>query len=234
LVGDDPASHVYVRNKAKACNEVGVHSITKNLSKDITEEELLSEIERLNNDPQYHGILVQLPLPPQIDPQKIIESISPEKDVDCFHPFNVGRLMIGMPVFLPATPAGILELLKRYQISPSGKHLVIIGRSNIVGKPLANLCVQKTAQSNAIVTVVHSAAKDVAHFTKQADILVAAMGKPGFVRAGMVKDGAVVIDVGTNRVEAPETKKGYRLVGDVAFDEVAEVASFITPVPGGV
>ena len=233
LVGEDPASEVYVRNKGRACEKAGIHSITQKMPKETTQETLLAEIDRLNNDDNYHGILVQLPLPQHIDPQKIIEAIDPAKDVDCFHPFNVGRLAIGMSVFEPCTPAGIVELLKRYHIDPSGKHVVILGRSNIVGKPMANLLVQKAQGANAVVTVVHSAAKDVAEFTRQADILVAAIGRPEFVKGDMIKDGVVVIDVGINRVDA-DTPKGYRLVGDVSYDEVAEKASFMTPVPGGV
>ncbi len=233
LVGEDPASRVYVRNKAKACEKAGIYSITRTYPADISQQDLVSEIDYYNKNADWHGILVQLPLPRHIDPEKIIEAIRPEKDVDCFHPFNVGRLMLGMPVFQPATPAGIVELLKRYQISTVGKHVVVLGRSNIVGKPLANLLVQKNPDANAVVTVVHSAAKDVTAFTRQADILVAAIGQAEFVRANMVKEGAVVIDVGINRVDA-DTPKGYRLAGDVAFEEVAEVADYITPVPGGV
>ncbi len=233
LVGEDPASRVYVRNKARACEQVGIHSLTRHLPEDIPQAHLLEEIHRLNEDPRFHGILVQLPLPSHIDAQAVIEAIDPRKDVDCFHPYNVGRLMIGMPLFQPATPAGILELLRRYDISCAGKHAVILGRSNIVGKPLANLLVQKHPSANAVVTVVHSAAGDVARFTREADILVAAIGRAEFVTAEMVKPGAVVIDVGINRVDAP-TEKGYRLVGDVAFEQVAAVASAITPVPGGV
>jgi len=233
LVGEDPASQVYVRSKGKACQQVGINSITLEFPATMTQGDLLSEIERLNNDANYHGILVQLPLPPHIDSQKIIESITPEKDVDCFHPFNVGRLVIGMSIFEPATPAGIVELLKRYKIPTSGKHVVIVGRSNIVGKPLANLLVQKNANANALVTVVHSAAGDLSRFTREADILVAAIGRAEFIKGNMVKKDAVVVDVGVNRVDTP-TPKGYRLAGDVAFDEVAEVAGYITPVPGGV
>ncbi|MCB0269276.1 MAG: bifunctional methylenetetrahydrofolate dehydrogenase/methenyltetrahydrofolate cyclohydrolase FolD [Calditrichaeota bacterium] len=234
LVGNNPASEVYVRSKGKAAEKAGIRSITERYADDISEEKLLSVIDRLNNDPEWNGILVQLPLPGHIDEQKVIEAIRPEKDVDCFHPFNVGRLVIGMSVFDPCTPAGIVELLHRYQIDPAGQHVVILGRSNIVGKPLANLLVQKAKGANAIVTVAHSRAKDIAALTREADILVAAIGVPEFVKKNMVKPGAVVIDVGINRVDAPETEKGYKLVGDVAFDEVSEIASFITPVPGGV
>lgn len=233
LVGDDPASHVYVRQKNKACEKAGIYSVTQHLPISISEEELLAKVNQFNRDKKFHGLLVQLPLPAHIDSQKIIEAVAPLKDVDCFHPFNVGRLTIGKPQFEPATPAGIVELLARSDISTAGKHVVIVGRSNIVGKPLANLLMQKNPRANAIVTVVHSAAKDVGYFTRQADILVAAIGKPEFVRGDMVKENAVVIDVGVNRVDAP-TEKGYRLAGDVAFEEAAEVASHITPVPGGV
>ena len=234
LVGNNPASEVYVRSKGKAAEKAGIRAITERYADDISEEKLLSVIDRLNNDPEWNGILVQLPLPGHIDEQKVIEAIRPDKDVDCFHPFNVGRLVIGMSVFDPCTPAGIVELLHRYQIDPAGQHVVILGRSNIVGKPLANLLVQKAKGANAIVTVAHSRAKDIAALTREADILVAAIGVPEFVKKNMVKPGAVVIDVGINRVDAPETEKGYKLVGDVAFDEVSEIASFITPVPGGV
>lgn len=233
LVGDDPASQVYVRSKGKACEEAGIHSITETLPASISESQLLERIAQLNRDETFHGILVQLPLPKHINTETIIESITPEKDVDCFHPFNVGRLAMGMPIFEPATPAGIMELLKRQNISPVGKHAVIVGRSNIVGKPLANLLMQKHPHANAVVTVAHSAAGDISRFTRQADILVAAIGQPELIRGDMVKEGAVVIDVGVNRVEAPNPK-GYRLVGDVAFEEAAEVAGYITPVPGGV
>lgn len=233
LVGDDPASHVYVRQKGKACEKAGIHSITKLLPKTVSQQELLDYVKQYNDDPEFNGLLVQLPLPNHIDSQKIIDSVAVEKDVDCFHPYNVGRLTIGKPVFKPATPAGIVELLKRSDISASGKHVVIIGRSNIVGKPLANLLVQKNSDANAVVTVVHSAAEDIGHFTRQADILIAAIGKPEFVRGDMIKKDAVVIDVGVNRVDA-DNEKGYRLAGDVAFEEVSEIASYITPVPGGV
>ncbi|MCK6622749.1 MAG: bifunctional methylenetetrahydrofolate dehydrogenase/methenyltetrahydrofolate cyclohydrolase FolD [Calditrichaceae bacterium] len=233
LVGDDPASQVYVRSKGKACEEAGIHSITETLPASVSESQLLERIAQLNRDETFHGILVQLPLPKHINTETIIESITPEKDVDCFHPFNVGRLAMGAPIFEPATPAGIMELLKRQNISPVGKHAVIVGRSNIVGKPLANLLMQKHPHANAVVTVAHSAVGDISRFTRQADILVAAIGQPELIRGDMVKEGAVVIDVGVNRVEAPNPK-GYRLVGDVAFEEAAEKAGYITPVPGGV
>lgn len=233
LVGNNPASQVYVRMKTRACKEAGIHSVTERLPEDISESELLARVNEYNRDMQYHGLLVQLPLPPHINSLNILEAIAPRKDVDCFHPFNVGRLMIGQPVFEPATPAGVLELLRRSGIDPAGKHAVVLGRSNIVGKPLAMMLAQKRAGANALVTVVHTAAADPAIFTRQADILIAAMGRPEMVRADMVKEGAVVIDVGVNQVPA-NNERGYRLVGDVAFDEVAAKASAITPVPGGV
>ncbi len=234
LVGNDPASEVYVRNKGRACEKAGIHSVTRKLPETTSEAELLAEIDALNNDNNFHGILVQLPLPPHIDAQKVIEAVSPEKDVDCFHPFNVGKLVIGMPLFAPCTPAGIVELLARYNIDPSGKHVVVLGRSNIVGKPMANLLVQKAKGANAIVTVAHSAAQDLKALTLQADILVAAIGRPEFVTADMVKEDAVIIDVGINRVDDPSRERGYRLTGDVDFESIAEKASYITPVPGGV
>ncbi len=234
LVGDDPASQVYVNSKKKACDYVGIYSEVIKLDASTTESELLDLIDNLNVDEKFDGILVQLPLPSQIDEQKVIEKIAPNKDVDGFHPVNVGKLVIGEDTFIPCTPYGIIELLQRYQIETKGKHVVVVGRSNIVGKPIANLMMQKKEWSNSIVTVVHSAAKEISYYTKQADILIAAIGKPEFIKANMVKDSVVVIDVGINRIDAPEKKKGYRLVGDVAFEEVSEKASFITPVPGGV
>ncbi len=233
LVGDDPASRVYVRMKTRACEEVGIHTITDHLPADISQGELLKRIASYNENPDYHGLLIQLPLPAHIDTFTVLEAVDPAKDVDCFHPFNVGRLMIGQPIFLPATPAGIMELLKRSAIDPAGKHVVVLGRSNIVGKPIAMMLAQKKTGANAIVTLVHSAARDISYFTRQADILIAAVGKPELVRGDMVKDGVVVIDVGVNRVDA-DNEKGYRLVGDVAFQEVEPRASAITPVPGGV
>jgi methylenetetrahydrofolate dehydrogenase (NADP+)/methenyltetrahydrofolate cyclohydrolase len=233
LVGNNPASEVYVSMKGKACEKAGIHSITDRLSSQISETQLLEKIDYYNNHPEFHGLLVQLPLPSHIDEQKIIEAVAPHKDVDCFHPYNVGRLMIGQPIFEPATPAGIIELLKRSQVNPAGKHVVIVGRSNIVGKPLSMMLVQKNQHANAIVTVVHTAAQDMSEYTKKADILIAATGKPAMVKANMVKEGVVVIDVGVNRISA-DNEKGYRLVGDVAFDEVSQKAAAITPVPGGV
>ncbi|HQU72298.1 MAG TPA: bifunctional methylenetetrahydrofolate dehydrogenase/methenyltetrahydrofolate cyclohydrolase FolD [Calditrichia bacterium] len=233
LVGDDPASHVYVRNKGLACEKAGIRSEIIRHPADISEAALLAEVERINRDPDFHGLLVQLPLPGHIDEQKVIEAVNPLKDVDCFHPYNVGRLMIGMQVFEPATPAGMVQLLKHYEIPTKGRHLVMVGRSNIVGKPMANLMLQKAPYGNAIVTVAHSAAPDLAAITRQADILVAAIGRPHFIGPDMVKEGAVVLDVGTNRIDA-DNAKGYRLVGDVDFEAVLPKVSHITPVPGGV
>jgi methylenetetrahydrofolate dehydrogenase (NADP+)/methenyltetrahydrofolate cyclohydrolase len=233
LVGEDPASAVYVRNKGRACEKAGILSETIKLNEDTSETDLLSLIEKLNIHPQYHGILVQLPLPDHIDESKVIELINPLKDVDCFHPANVGKLVSGQPYVLPCTPAGILKLLQVSDISTEGKHVVIIGRSNIVGKPLANLLVQKSPQANSTVTVVHSRTKDIAHFTRQADILIAAIGKANFVTEDMVKENVVIVDVGINRVSA-DNEKGYILAGDVDFNSVLEKVSRITPVPGGV
>lgn len=234
LVGEDPASSVYVRSKNKACAKIGMHSKIEQLPAETSEEELLSLVQKYNSDPDYHGILVQLPLPKQIDEDKVIESISPSKDVDGFHPINVGNLVIGKDTFYPCTPHGIVELLKRYNIETKGKHVVVVGRSNIVGKPIANMMFQKKDGANSIVTVCHSAASDLKQFTTQADIIVAAIGRAKFITAEMVKDDVVVIDVGINRVDDPSTEKGYRLVGDVDFDAVKEKASYITPVPKGV
>lgn len=234
LVGDNPASQSYVNSKSKACIEIGMHSIVERLSKDLSEKNLLDLVNKYNNDDDIHGILVQLPLPKQISEQKIIEAINPKKDVDGFHPVNVGNLVIGNPTFFPCTPYGVLELLSRYKIPTEGKHVVVVGRSNIVGKPVANMLVQKKSGANAVVTICHSAAKDLSQFTKSADILIAAIGRANFIKADMVKESAVVIDVGINRVEDASSKKGYKLVGDVDFLEVEKRASYITPVPGGV
>ena len=234
LVGDNPASKIYVKSKGKACNEIGMRTKTEEMPSDISEKELLNIVESYNNNPDYHGILVQLPLPEHINEDNIIEAISPEKDVDGFHPLSVGKLVTGKDTFRPCTPAGIQELLIRYKIDTKGKHIVVLGRSNIVGKPIANIMLQKKEHANSIVTICHSAAPDVSYYTKQADILIAAIGVPEFVKADMVKEGVVVIDVGINRVEDSSKPKGYRLTGDVAFEEVAEKASYITPVPGGV
>lgn len=235
LVGDNPASQVYVGSKVKKCQELGIHSEKIVLPKETTEEELLKVINALNNDPAIHGILVQSPPPPHIDEAKIVEAISPRKDVDCFHPENVGRMFLGdNSGFLPCTPWGVMVLLERSGISPAGKHAVVIGRSNIVGKPMMALLTAKGSHADATLTVCHSRTKNIEHYTRQADIIVAAIGKPEFLKADMVKDGAVVIDVGINRVKDDKAKNGYKLVGDVAFDEVAQKASYITPVPGGV
>ncbi|GAB6281695.1 MAG: bifunctional methylenetetrahydrofolate dehydrogenase/methenyltetrahydrofolate cyclohydrolase FolD [Ignavibacterium sp.] len=234
LIGDDPASSVYVNNKAKACAEVGIISKVEKLSSSISENELINIVKHYNDDSQFHGILVQLPLPKQIDEKKIIETISPLKDVDGFHPINVGKLVIGEDTFFPCTPAGIQELMKRYKIETKGKHLVVVGRSNIVGKPIANIMLQKKEYANAIVTVCHSAANDLSQYTLSADILVAAIGKPNFIKRNMVKDGVVVIDVGINRIPDNTKKSGHRIVGDVEFETVSPKASYITPVPGGI
>lgn len=234
LVGDNPASKSYVNSKIKACAKIGMLSKIEELDSTTSEKALLELIDKYNNDPEYHGILVQLPLPDHIDENKVIEEISPQKDVDGFHPINVGNLVIGKETFYPCTPYGIVELLKRYNIDTKGKHVVVVGRSNIVGKPIANMMLQKKEGANSVVTICHSAAKDLKQFTLQADILIAAIGRANFVTADMVKDGVVVIDVGINRIEDSSTEKGYRLVGDVKFDEVKEKASYITPVPKGV
>jgi len=234
LVGDNPASESYVKGKAKACKEIGIVAVTERHPSDMREGSLLELIESYNNDKKFHGILVQLPLPKHIDEAKVIEAVSPQKDVDGFHPISVGNLVIGKPAFRSCTPAGIQELLIRYNIQTKGKHVVVLGRSNIVGKPIANIMLQKKEFANSIVTVCHSAAPDVSYYTKQADILIAAMGSPKFVKGNMVKDGVVVIDVGINRIEDNTASKGYILVGDVDFDEVSKKSSYITPVPGGV
>ncbi|MCQ2069859.1 MAG: bifunctional 5,10-methylene-tetrahydrofolate dehydrogenase/5,10-methylene-tetrahydrofolate cyclohydrolase [archaeon] len=233
LVGDDPASQVYVNMKDRKCNELGLRSFSVRLPESTTQEELLKRINDLNADPTVNGILVQLPLPKHIDDHAVIDAISPLKDVDCFHPFNLGKMLIGESVFLPATPAGIQQLIYRSGIETVGKHVVIVGRSNIVGKPLASIMMQKGDGLDATVTVVNSRTEDIKSITLMADILIVSVGKPGTVTADMVKPGAVVIDVGTNRVADPTSEKGSRLVGDVDFDNVKEVASAITPVPGG-
>ncbi len=234
LVGDNPASQVYVNMKVKACGNVGILSEVFRYPKDLPESELLEKIDELNRKDTIHGILVQFPTPEQISEEKVILSIDPKKDVDGFHPFNVGMMLAGKPTFMPCTPLGIQELLVRSGNDPSGKHVVILGRGSLVGRPLAPMLYQKAGGANATVTVCHTRTRDLASITRQADILVAAMGKTRFVTADMVKPGVVVIDVGTNRVEDPSTKSGYRLVGDVDFDSVSQVAKAITPVPGGV
>ncbi|MBQ7395460.1 MAG: bifunctional methylenetetrahydrofolate dehydrogenase/methenyltetrahydrofolate cyclohydrolase FolD [Lentisphaeria bacterium] len=234
LVGNDPASQVYVRNKVRTCEELGFESRKITMSEDVTTADVIREIEKLNNDPAIHGILVQSPPPPQIDEAALIDAISPDKDADCFNERNVGRVLIGhRDGVKPCTPWGVMELLKRSGISLSGKHAVVIGRSNIVGKPLAAMLMQKSRDANATVTVVHSGTKNLAEIVRQADVVIAAIGKANFVTADMVKEGAVVIDVGINRVFNPETGKS-KLTGDVDFESVKEVASAITPVPGGV
>jgi methylenetetrahydrofolate dehydrogenase (NADP+) / methenyltetrahydrofolate cyclohydrolase len=235
LVGDDPASRAYVGMKNRAAKEVGIHSRQIDLPADISEDELLGWVEGLNADPEIHGILVQLPLPAHIDEPRVLEAILPAKDVDGFHPVNVGRLSVGDPdVLAPCTPRGIVELLLRSGHDPSGKHVVVVGRSNIVGKPMASLLLRKGKGGDATVTVAHSRTRDLGAMTRQADILIVAVGRPGTVTADMVAPGAVVIDVGVNRVDDAGTERGYRLVGDVDFAAVREVAGAITPVPGGV
>jgi len=234
LVGDDPPSKIYVNSKAKSCEEVGMKSKVEILPATTTETELIQLIKKYNQDDDYNGILVQLPLPKHLNESRIINEIIPSKDVDGIHPNSVGNLVIGNDTFIPCTPAGIQEMIRRYKIETKGKHLVVVGRSNIVGKPIANLMFQKKEFANSIVTICHSAAPDISAFTKQADILVVAIGVPNFIKGDMIKDGAVVIDVGINRVEDKTAKRGYRVVGDVDFESVSGKASFITPVPGGV
>lgn len=234
LVGHDGGSESYVAGKVRDCEECGFVSSLIRFEDDVTEERLLAEVERLNNDADVDGFIVQLPLPKHISEQRVTEAIDYRKDVDGFHPVNVGRVSLGLPAFVSATPDGILELLKRYEIQTAGKHVVVIGRSNIVGKPVANLLMQKGYPGNATVTVVHSYSKDIKEQCLSADIIICALGKPGFLTADMVKEGVVVIDVGTTRVPSTETKSGFRLKGDADFDGVAPKCSFITPVPGGV
>ena len=234
LVGDDPASAIYVRNKRRACDEVGMVSDTFLMPADSTNEQVLARVQALNGDPRFHGILVQLPMPPQIDERLIIESLDPTKDVDGLHPFNVGKLVQGRADFVPGTPAGIQQILLRNGHDPAGANVVVCGRSNIVGKPMALLLMQRADGANATVTVCHTRTKNLAEITRQADILVAAIGRPSAITADMIKEGAVVIDVGINRVDDASKKRGYRLEGDVDFDAVSEKASAITPVPGGV
>ncbi len=234
IVGDNPASISYVRSKAQGCKEIGLRSETFHLPASSSQEALLALVERLNHDPSWHGMIVQLPLPPQIDANAVAAAIDPDKDADAAHPYNLGRVLAGMPGPKPCTPAGIQQLLLRTGNDPSGKHVVIVGRSNIVGKPLAALLIQKEPGANATVTICHTATRDLAAFTRQADILVAAAGKADTITADMVKTGAVVIDVGNNRVPDASRRTGTRMVGDVDFERVREVASWITPVPGGV
>lgn len=234
LVGDNPASVSYVRGKGNACEEAGILSQTIHLPESTSEAELLELIAKVNADPKVHGMIVQLPLPPHIDQQRATAAIAPEKDVDGLHPMNVGRLFKGEPYLLPCTPAGVVEMLIRSGYPPDGKHVVICGRSNLVGRPLAAILIQKRAGANATVTLCHTGTKDLAYHSRQADILVAAMGRAKAITADMVRDGTVVIDVGINRVEDASRKAGYRLVGDVDFEAVAEKAAAISPVPGGV
>ena len=233
LVGNNGASMTYVANKEKACAQVGFKSSVLTYEATITEDELIQEIQKLNQDPTVDGFIVQLPLPKHINEQRVIESIDPRKDVDGFHSVNVGNMTLGLPCFVSATPHGIMELLEAYQIDTKGKHCVILGRSNIVGRPMANLLSQKTYPGNCTVTVCHSLTPNIKEITLMADIIIAAIGVPEFLKADMVREGAVVVDVGITRMPA-DNEKGYRIVGDVAFDEVAPKCSYITPVPGGV
>ena len=234
LVGENGASLTYVNAKVKACDRVGFKSSLVKLSEKISEEDLLNEIYKLNNDEDVDGFIVQLPLPAHIDETKVTLAIDPSKDVDGFHPQNVGRMALGLPTFLPATPNGVLELLKRYNINTEGKNCVVVGRSNIVGSPMSILMSRKGNPGNSTVTLVHSRTKNISEITKEADILIVALGVPEFIKGNMVKEGAVVIDVGIHRVEDSSAKRGFRLKGDVKFDEVAPKCSFISPVPGGV
>jgi methylenetetrahydrofolate dehydrogenase (NADP+)/methenyltetrahydrofolate cyclohydrolase len=234
LVGSDGASMTYVNSKVKSCEKVGFNSTLIDLPEDTTEEQLLHEIEDLNKDTDIDGFIVQLPLPKQIDEQKVLMAVHPDKDVDGFHPVNVGKMTLDLPTFLPATPYGIMELLKRYQVETSGKNVVVIGRSHIVGRPMSILLSQKRDVGNATVTLVHSRTKNLADITREADIIVAALGKAEFLTGNMVKNGVTIIDVGITRVEDTSKKRGYRLAGDVDFESVSKKAAYITPVPGGV
>ncbi|NOU18705.1 MAG: bifunctional 5,10-methylene-tetrahydrofolate dehydrogenase/5,10-methylene-tetrahydrofolate cyclohydrolase [Bacteroidales bacterium] len=234
LVGHDGGSETYVGNKEKSCNQVGFRSTVLRFEDTITEAQLLEEINKLNNNPEIDGFIVQMPLPKHISEQKVTEAIDPKKDVDGFHPLNVGRMTIGMPAYISATPDGIVELLRRYKIETSGKHCVVLGRSNIVGRPISNLLSLKGYPGDCTVTVCHSRTKNIPEITRTADILIVALGQAEYVTADMVKEGAVVIDVGINRFKSDKTKSGWKLLGDVKFDEVAPKCSYITPVPGGV
>ena len=234
LVGGDGASETYVNAKVKACEKVGFDSTLVRMAVDVSEEALLNEVRKINENPDIDGLIVQLPLPKHISEIKVTETIIPEKDVDGFHPVNLGRMMLNLPSFLPATPAGIVELLERYDIETSGKHCVVIGRSHIVGSPMSILMARNNKMGNCTVTLTHSRTKNLEEISRSADILIVALGKPEFVTADMVKEGAVVVDVGITRVKSYKTKSGWKLKGDVAFDEVAPKCSFITPVPGGV
>jgi methylenetetrahydrofolate dehydrogenase (NADP+)/methenyltetrahydrofolate cyclohydrolase len=234
LVGENPASVVYVRNKKKSCEEIGINSYEYKLPADTSEDKLLAMVDQLNADDKVHGILVQLPLPKQIDENKVLNKIMPTKDVDGFHPFNVGRMLVGDPIFLPCTPHGVQQMLARSGTKIAGSHVVIVGRSNIVGKPVAAILVQKAKNADATVTICHSRTRDLPAVCRLGDILIAAIGVPEFIKADMVREGAVVIDVGVNRVEDKSNPKGFKLVGDVDFEAVKEKASAISPVPGGV
>jgi methylenetetrahydrofolate dehydrogenase (NADP+) / methenyltetrahydrofolate cyclohydrolase len=234
LVGEDPASQTYVNSKGKACQDLGMHSETIRMPADTSEAAVLAQVNAWNADPRIHGILVQMPLPKHINEQRVIEAIDPRKDVDGFHPVNVGKLVIGMDCLRPCTPAGIQELLVRSGNDPAGKHVVVVGRSNIVGKPIANILLQKAKGANAVVTIAHTGMKDINPLIRQADILIVAVGRPESITGAMIKPGCVVIDVGINRITDPSVPKGYRNVGDVHFASASEVASAITPVPGGV
>jgi methylenetetrahydrofolate dehydrogenase (NADP+)/methenyltetrahydrofolate cyclohydrolase len=234
LVGEDPASQSYVTAKERACEELGIYSDDNRLPADSAQEKLIALINRMNTDPKINGILVQLPLPKHLDESEVLLAINPDKDVDGFHPTNIGKMVAGQAAFLPCTPHGVIQLLQRSGVKIEGSHVVIVGRSNIVGKPVANMLIQKNKGGNATVTVCHTRTADLAYHTRQADIIIAAAGRPNTITADMVKDGVVVIDVGVNRIEDKTAKKGYRLVGDVDFEAVKEKASLITPVPGGV
>ncbi|MFC1557099.1 bifunctional methylenetetrahydrofolate dehydrogenase/methenyltetrahydrofolate cyclohydrolase FolD [candidate division KSB1 bacterium] len=234
LAGNDPASHIYVRMKERACTDIGIYTETERFEEDIDQKTIIDTVKRFNEDERIHGILVQHPLPPGIDENTVLLQLDPDKDVDGFHPVNMGKLLIGEAGFIPCTPYGIIEMLNRSGYSPQGKHAVIAGRSNIVGKPLAALLFQKNDHANATVTVCHSRTAGLSEITKKADILIAAIGSPEYITGDMVKEGAVVIDVGQNRVDDDTSEKGYKLVGDVKFDEVEKIACAITPVPGGV
>ena len=234
LVGEDPASQSYVKAKERACEEIGLFSDDNRLPADASQQELMAIVEKMNNDPKINGILVQLPLPKHLNEAEVLLAIDPDKDVDGFHPMNVGRMVVGEKAFLPCTPHGVIQLLLRSGVKIEGADIVIVGRSNIVGKPVANMLIQKNKMGNATVTVCHTRTKNLAEHTRRADIIIAAAGRPDTITADMVKDGVVVIDVGVNRVEDSTKKKGYRLVGDVDFEAVKEKAGLITPVPGGV
>ena len=234
LVGEDPASQSYVKAKERACEEIGLFSDDNRLPADASQQELMAIVEKMNNDPKINGILVQLPLPKHLNEAEVLLAIDPDKDVDGFHPMNVGRMVVGEKAFLPCTPHGVIQLLLRSGVKIEGADIVIVGRSNIVGKPVANMLIQKSNMGNATVTVCHTRTKNLAEHTRRADVIIAAAGRPDTITADMVKDGVVVIDVGVNRVEDSTKKKGYRLVGDVDFEAVKEKAGLITPVPGGV